>query len=43
MDNDISAGSTNSASILGQLAPGPVPLACGIGLSGVVDRVTATR
>ncbi|MEV7868581.1 hypothetical protein AB0P17_21365 [Streptomyces sp. NPDC088124] len=43
MDNDISAGSANSASILGHLARGLIPLAFGIGLTGAVDGVTTAR
>ncbi|MFE3599185.1 acetate uptake transporter [Streptomyces sp. NPDC059096] len=42
MDNDVSAGSTNSTSILGHLALGLTLLAFGVGLTGAVDGVTAS-
>jgi succinate-acetate transporter protein len=41
VDNDVSAGSTTSTSVLGHLALGLTLLAFGIGNTGVVDGVTA--
>ncbi|MFE7125948.1 acetate uptake transporter [Streptomyces sp. NPDC057617] len=41
MDNDVSAGSTTSTSVLGHLALGLTLLAFGIGHTGVIDGVTA--
>ncbi|MYV50956.1 GPR1/FUN34/YaaH family transporter [Streptomyces sp. SID3212] len=41
MDNDVSAGSATSTSVLGHLALGLTLLAFGIGLTDVVDGVTA--
>ncbi|MFF3750133.1 acetate uptake transporter [Streptomyces sp. NPDC002018] len=41
MDNDVSAGSTTSTSVLGHLALGLTLLAFGIGHTAVIDGVTA--
>ncbi|MFD5031979.1 acetate uptake transporter [Streptomyces sp. NPDC058220] len=41
MDNDVSAGSVTSTSVLGHLALGLTLLAFGVGSTGVIDGVTA--
>jgi succinate-acetate transporter protein len=41
VDNDVSAGSTTSTSVLGHLALGLTLLAFGLGYTGIIDGVTA--